>query len=41
MELVILNITFIEGILSGFLGKIFRNCDDNTVINNILKPKAE
>ena len=41
MEIVILSITFIESFLSGFLSKVFRNCDDNTGLNNILKPEAE
>lgn len=41
MEIVILSITFIESFLSGFLGKISRNSDDNIGIDSILKPKAE
>ena len=41
MEIVILSITFIKSLLSGFLGKIFRNCDDNTEKGSILKSKAE
>ncbi len=41
MDIVILSITFVESFLSGFLGKIFRNCDDNTGIYSILKPEAE